>query len=90
MKHKTANNAGTSLELDAAAGPESRLSLLPVPGHPVIIGAGSKYPLVMRSSHAVRVGAARLRPPDRGPLRLQLSTWRPRSRRPKFCKTVNA
>ena len=55
MKHKTANNAGTSLELDAAAGPEARPSLLPVPGHPVIIGAGSKYPLVMLSSRAVRM-----------------------------------
>jgi len=55
MKHKTANNAGTSLELDAAAGPESRLSLLPVPGHPVIIGAGSKHPLVMLNSRAVRM-----------------------------------
>jgi len=55
MKHKTANNAGTSLELDAAAGPESRLSLLPVPGHPVIIGAGSKYPLIMLNSRAVRM-----------------------------------
>ena len=55
MKHKTANNAGTSLELDAAAAPEARLSLLPVPGHPVIIGAGSKYPLVMLNSRAVRM-----------------------------------
>ena len=55
MKHKSANNAGTSLELDAAAGPEARPSLLPVPGHPVIIGAGSKYPLVMLNSRAVRM-----------------------------------
>jgi hypothetical protein len=90
MKHKAANNTGTSLELDAAAGLEVRPSLLPTPDHPGIFDAVSKYSLVMSSSHAVRVGAARLRPPDRGPLRLQLSTWRPRSRRPKFCKTVNA
>src|ERR1039457_5922161 len=55
MNNKTENNAGTSLELDAAAGPEARPPLLPVPGHPVIIGAGSKHPLVMLSSRAVRM-----------------------------------